>query len=158
MPRSNQSVPSAAPARPGVVVRIVLDTNVVVSALVWGGTPFKLIEAAVAGDLALCTSPALLAELRAVLTREHLASRLEGQRASVEEVVALYAALAISVSPTAPPRVVPGDADDDEVIAAAIAANADLLVTGDRDLLALGSYQKIRIITPAEAVRLLDAP
>ena len=76
----------------------------------------------------------------------------------MEEVVALYTALAISVSPTAQRRVAPGDADDDEVIAAAIAANADLLVTGDRDLLALGSYQKIRIITPAEAVRLLDAP
>ncbi len=65
------------------------------------------------GDLVLCTSPALLAELRAVFTHEHLASRLERRRASVEEAVTLYAALAVCVSPTMTPRVVPGDADDD---------------------------------------------
>jgi len=140
-----------------VAVRIVLDTNVVVSALIWGGTPYKLIEAAVAGDLVLCTSPALLAELRAVLTREHLASRLEGQRTSVEEALALYSALAMSVSPAAAPRLVPGDADDDHMIAAAIAANADMLVSGDHHLLVLGSHQSVRIVGPAEAVRLLDA-
>ena len=145
----------SAPVRPGVAVRILLDTNVVVSALIWGGTPYKLIEAAVNGDLILCTSPALLAELRVVLTREHLASRLERQRATVEEAVALYAALAVCVSPTTTPRVVPGDADDDQVIAAAVAAGADFLVSGDRHLLALGSHENIRIVTPAVAVRLL---
>jgi uncharacterized protein len=48
-------------------VRIVPDTNVVVSALIWGGTPYKLIAAALDGRLALCTAPALLTELRAVL-------------------------------------------------------------------------------------------
>lgn len=48
-------------------MRFVLDTNVVISALVWGGVPYKLIEAAVAGDIELVSSPALLAELRDVL-------------------------------------------------------------------------------------------
>ncbi len=148
-------MPSAARARRRVAVRIVLDTNVVVSALIWGGTPYKLIEAAVAGDLVLCTSPALLAELLAVLTREHLGSRLQRQRASVDEAVTLYAAMAVCVSPTTIPRVVPGDADDDQVIAAAVAAGADLLVSGDRHLLRLGSHQNIRIVTPAVAVRVL---
>lgn len=57
-------------------MRVVLDTNVVVSALVWGGTSYKLLQAATAGDIELYTSPALLAELREVLAREHLASRL----------------------------------------------------------------------------------
>ena len=65
---------------------LVLDTNVVVSALVWGGVPYKLIEAAAAGDVELITSSALLAELRDVLGREHLASRLAAQRSTVEEV------------------------------------------------------------------------
>jgi len=55
-------------------VRLVLDTNVVVSAVVWGGMPYKLIEAAAAGDVELVTSAALLAELRNVLGRGHLAS------------------------------------------------------------------------------------
>lgn len=66
-------------------MRLVLDTNVVVSALVWGGVPYKLIEAAVAGDIELVTSPALQAELQPVLAREHLASCLTQQRSSVEQ-------------------------------------------------------------------------
>ena len=56
-------------------MRPVLDTNVVVSAVIWGGMPYRLLQAATDGDLELYTSPALLAELRSVLAREHLASR-----------------------------------------------------------------------------------
>ncbi|MCW5623960.1 MAG: putative toxin-antitoxin system toxin component, PIN family [Burkholderiales bacterium] len=72
-------------------MRLVLDTNVVVSALVWGGVPFRLIESAAAGDIELVTSPALLIELHDVLSRKHLASRLANQRATVEQAKALYA-------------------------------------------------------------------
>jgi putative PIN family toxin of toxin-antitoxin system len=57
-------------------VRVVLVTNVVVSALVWGGPPYKLLQAAANGDLELVTSPALIDELREVLTRSHQAPRL----------------------------------------------------------------------------------
>ena len=64
--------------------------------------------------------------------------------------------LSISVSPLSTPRVEPGDADDDYVIAAAIAANADLVVSGDRHLLSLGSHQSIGIVNAAEAVRRVE--
>jgi uncharacterized protein len=138
-------------------VRLVLDTNVVVSALVWGGGPYKLIEAAAAGDIELVTSPALSAELRDVLGREHLASRLAQQRSNVEEAIALYAELAISVSPLVTPRAVPGDADDDHVIAAAVAGSAEFVVTGDRHVLSVGSHQGISIVSAAAAVALLEA-
>jgi putative PIN family toxin of toxin-antitoxin system len=137
-------------------VRVVLDTNVVLSALAWGGTPYKLIEAAAAGDIELVTSPALLTELRDVLGRAHLASRLTQQRSTVEQAIALYAELAISVSPLATPRVVPGDVDDDHVIAAAVAAGAKIVVSGDRHLLGLGSHQGIAIVNAAEAVRRVE--
>lgn len=139
-------------------MRLVLDTNVVVSALVWGGVPYRLIEAAAAGDIELVTSPALLAELRDVLGREHLASRLAQQRSNVEQALALYAELAISVSPLDTPRVVPSDPDDDHVIAAAVTGQADLIASGDkRDLLPMGSFQGIDIVTAREAVERLGA-
>lgn len=134
-------------------MRFVLDTNVVVSALVWGGVPYKLIEAAAAGDIELVTSPALLAELRDALGRKHLASRLTQQRSTVELAITLYAELAVSFSPLATPRVVPVDADDDHVVAAAVAGGAEVVVSGDRHLLSLGSHQGISIVNAAEAVR-----
>jgi putative PIN family toxin of toxin-antitoxin system len=136
-------------------VRLVLDTNVVVSAVIWGGMPYRLLQAAADGDIELYTSPALLAELRSVLAREHLASRLARQQSSAEQAIRFYGELAISVSPLVIPHAVPRDADDDQVIAAALAAQADLIVSGDNDLLTLGQYQSITIVMPAQAVQLV---
>lgn len=139
-------------------MRLVLDTNIVVSALIWGGKPLKLLQAATAGDVELYTSPTLLAELREVLGREHLASRLAAQRSSLEQAVGFYGELAIGVSPLAVPRVVPNDPDDDHVIAAAVAAQAGWIVSGDRHLLNLVNYQGIAILTPHAAVDRLAQP
>jgi putative PIN family toxin of toxin-antitoxin system len=135
------------------MMRVVLDTNVVVSALIWGGTPYKLLQAATNGDIELFTSPALMTELRGVLAREHLASRLLVQASSVAQAIALYGELAVSVSPLSTPRAVPSDPDDDQVIAVALAARADFIVSGDADLLTLGSYAGIGILSAAQAVR-----
>jgi putative PIN family toxin of toxin-antitoxin system len=133
-------------------VKLVLDTNVIVSALIWGGEPYKLIRAAAEGDIELYTSPALLAELRDVIGREHLVLRLAQQRSSVEQAIHLYGELAIVVSPLATPRVVPNDPDDDHVIAAGISGQVDLIVSGDRHLLGIGRHDGITIATVREAV------
>ena len=125
--------------------------------MVWGGTPFRLLQAAADGDIELYTSPALLAELLEVLAREHLASRLSRQRSSIEQALDFYGELAISVSPSSTPRAVPGDVDDDHVIAAAVSARADLVVSGDKHLLSMGRHEGIAIVTAAEAVRRIEA-
>jgi putative PIN family toxin of toxin-antitoxin system len=133
-------------------VQLVLDTNIVVSALIWGGTPYRLLQAATSGDIALFTSPVLLQELRDVLAREHLAARLRQKRASVEQAIGWYGELALCVTPLATPRVVLRDADDDHVIACAITAQVDAIVSGDNDLLSLTQYQGIAMLTPVQAI------
>jgi uncharacterized protein len=138
-----------------VAVRIVLDTNVVVSALIWSGAPYSLLQAVIERDVTLYTSPVLIAELTEVLLRSHLTPRLERVRGSVEQALALYASLTTSVSPSTVSRVVTADPDDDHVLAAAVTAEADLIVSGDHHLLSLGNHQGIRVITPTDALRLI---
>jgi len=138
-------------------VRIVLDTNVVVSGLLWSGAPYSLLQTAVERDVTLYTSQHLIAELTEVLSRSHLTSKLEQVRGSVEQALALYASLTVSVTPSAVPSVIATDPDDDQVLAAAVAAEADLIVSGDRDLLALGTHRGIRVLAPSDALRLILA-
>jgi putative PIN family toxin of toxin-antitoxin system len=134
-------------------MQTVLDTNVVVSALLWGGTPFKLFEMATEGKLSLYTSPALIAELREVLSRDHLARRLANQQTAVEDAIRLYEALFIAVTPLSTLRVVPNDIDDAQVIACALAVGAQLIVSGDSDLLVLHPWKGIHILNATEAVQ-----
>jgi uncharacterized protein len=133
-------------------VRIVLDTNVIVSALIWGGKPLRLLELAAECTITLCTSPELIAELADVLSRSHLAQRVANKHASVEQALSDYVELALIFRPPSVPRVVPDDADDDHVIAAAAAAGAVAIVSGDSDLLRIGEHGGVAIWTVAEAV------
>ena len=136
-------------------MRIVLDTNVVLSALLWRGTPHHLLATiGLRSSIQLYSSTALLEELADVLTRPSATKRLALIGRSAREVLADYVEAIELVEPASVPRVVAGDVDDDQVIAAAVAARADLIVSGDRKhLLPLGSHQGIDIVDAAEAVR-----
>jgi putative PIN family toxin of toxin-antitoxin system len=131
---------------------VVLDTNVVISALLFGGKPLTFLESAAAGNLLIYTSPTLLEELHDVLKRDHLASQLKRKQSSVDQAVAFYSDLAISVTPLVIHQVVTNDPDDDHVIAVAVAAQAEIIVSGDKHLLTLGMHQAIRILNPADAL------
>jgi len=138
-------------------VRIVLDTNVVLSALLWRGMPYRLLDAIRSrGEARLFTSPALLDELADVLTRPSATKRLAVIGKAAREVLTDYVDAVEVVEPEHVPRVVPNDADDDQVIAAALAAGADWIVSGDADLLSMGSHQGIPIITAALAMEQID--
>jgi putative PIN family toxin of toxin-antitoxin system len=139
-------------------VRIVLDTNVVLSALLWRGTPYRLLDAIQQrSSTQLYSSTALLEELTDVLTRPSATKRLALIEKTAATVLADYVEVIELIAPTTVPRVVPGDIDDDQVIAAAVAAQADLIVSGDRKhLLPLGSHAGITIVDVAEALRLIS--
>lgn len=130
-----------------------------VSALLRQGTAHQLLQAIRQRQGAqLFCSPALLAELLDVLSRPFAVERLALIGKSAREVVADYVEAVELVEPASVPRVVPHDADDDEVIACAIAAQAQLIVSGDRHLLDLGdSFQGIPIVSTAGAVTLISA-
>jgi hypothetical protein len=135
------------------MMRVVADTNIVASAFLWGGTPREILNAAHRQAITLYTSAALIAELEDVLAREKFAKRVMQVGRSVAEMVGDYLALAHMVLPTDHPRVV-RDPDDDHVfIAAALAAQANIIVSRDADLLSLSSYQGIVMLSAAETLR-----
>ena len=134
-------------------VRIVLDTNVAVSALLFGGVPQQLLEHARAGDVTLCTSDLLLDELADVLSRAKFTRRFDRNRPITPAfLLRRYRLLSTCFVPAPIERVVPSDADDDVVIATAVAAGAELIVSGDSDLLEIHPFEGISIIVPAEAL------
>ena len=138
-------------------MRLVLDTNVVVSALIWGGPPERLLELAVSGEVALFSSAVLLDELAGVLERGKFIAALASRAVTPAFLTQRYGAVATVVGPLPVDRAVPADADDDNVIAAALGARADAIVTGDRHLLELDPYRGIRILAPAAVLELVNS-
>lgn len=134
-------------------MRIVLDTNVAISALLWGGAPTRLFAAEKNSGLNFWSSEPLLAELERTLWRRKFYKRIEASRFSVSDLVSLYAERVSQVRPLPVPRVAP-DPDDDVVIGTALAARAELVVTGDKKFLSVGEYKSIRIVTVLEAMAL----
>jgi putative PIN family toxin of toxin-antitoxin system len=134
-------------------VRVVIDTNVLVSGLFWHGTPHDVLEHVRAGTLTLISSPALLAEFEVVIGRAKFDAILSRSGTSRERALAEVRHLAELIEP--PPLAVPvcRDPDDDAILALALAAQADLIISGDDDLLALGHHRDIPIVTPTQALR-----
>ena len=140
-------------------LRLVLDTNIVVAGLLWNGPPRRLIELAIEGEaVELFSSPVLLDELAHTLGYSKFAARINSLGTSIAALVGQYSGLVSLVVPASVPRIVANDADDDHVIAAAVAARAELIVTGDRKhLLPIGIHQGIAIVTAREVVERIGA-
>ena len=134
-------------------MRAVVDTNVLVSGLLWYGAPHAVMERLRSGTLALVSSPALMAELADVIGRANFDAVLARSNTSRERLLAEVRQLAEIVEPPPLPAPVCRDPDDDKVLALAIAAQIDLVVSGDHDLLSLGSYAGIPIVDAAEAIK-----
>jgi len=135
-------------------VRVVADTNTVLSAFLWGGPPKTVLNAAREGRITLHTSPALLAELEEVLSREKFAARIRAVGSTSADMLAGYRAL-VAVERPAPITPTSRDPDDDHVLACALAAKAALIVTRDRDLLELGRFRDIPVLAARQALDLI---
>ena len=137
-------------------MRLVLDTNVIVSAFLRGGKPGSLLELAIAKRVELITSPPLMDELADVLSRRKFTRMLMQVGSSAPELLARYADIARSTQPRIIARTA-SDPDDDAVLGTASAAHANLIISGDRHLLTLGDFEGIAILNVADALLRIEA-
>ncbi|MBI2468276.1 MAG: putative toxin-antitoxin system toxin component, PIN family [Candidatus Rokubacteria bacterium] len=132
-------------------MRIVLDTNVLISALAFPGSkPDQVLARVRRGEIDLFISPFILSELDGVLREKF---RLAAKEADAR--VRAIRAIAHLVDPTERVTVVTAKDDDNRILECALAAEAEFLVTGDKaHLLPLGSYRHTRIVDPAQLLEL----
>lgn len=127
-------------------MRVVLDTNVLVSAFAFpGGAPESMYRLALEGRIELVTCVPLLVELGRVL-----AEKLGREPRAAEEAVAQVAGIGVVVEATEEVDVIAADPADNRVLETALAGEAQAIVSGDRHLLRLKSFRGIRICSPAE--------
>jgi putative PIN family toxin of toxin-antitoxin system len=125
-------------------VKIVIDSNVWISALVFGGKPRRIFERAIVEGWTIVVSEEIFTEVRRVLTDKFadFVDDFEGFQALLRPYTTIVQLGRIRV-------VISRDEDDNRVIETAIIGNASHIITGDNDLLVLLKYKKISILTPS---------
>ena len=134
-------------------MRVVIDTNVLIAGLLWHGSPHALLTQVRSGALGLVSSPALLVELADVLSRTKFDAVLTRTSTSRERLLAEVRQLTQVLDPPPLAQPVCRDPDDDKVLALALAARVELIVSGDRDLLVLQQFEGMPIVDPAQALQ-----
>ena len=130
-------------------MRIVVDTNVFISSF-FGGNPRKVIDLWKEGKVTLCLSQAILDEYIQVLVRMGLAEKQE-----LSELLSLFRKREhlLYVAKPSEVKVVRSDPGDDKFIECAVALEAEAIVTGDKAILALGNYMRIKILSPQQFLK-----
>jgi len=127
-----------------VPLRAVFDANVLISGLVFRGTPGRCLDAVASGQVECITRSVILGDVA-----DKLAVKFRHRDIVLADELAWCIAYTQMVEPQGAIRGVCRDPDDDLVIECAVISHADFIVTGDADLLGLNTYQSIRIVTPA---------
>ena len=127
-------------------MRAVLDTNVVISAIFFGGMPLKIVRAAFAKKVELVASRAVLREYREVAERLHV----QFPSVNYRRPLSILESTLIIVRPVALGETVCRDPDDDAIIACALGGKAKVICSGDDDLLALNGFRGLDIMQPSD--------
>ena len=133
--------------------RIVLDTNVLISALLFGGKPRRVLDLVISGSADCTLSTVILDELKDVLQRPKFGFSANVCFHIIEE---LHGACDI-ISPSVSVDIIRSDPDDNRILECAAEAHAHFIVSGDPHLLDLGKFEKIRILSPADYLKEFEA-
>ncbi|NEN88933.1 MAG: putative toxin-antitoxin system toxin component, PIN family [Okeania sp. SIO3H1] len=131
-------------------MRVVLDVNVWISAWLWGGVPGQILLMVQNQQIIVFASEPLLQELENTLRKVKLQPRIQLLATTVEALVSRTQQLSQSCPTTLVNFPLLRDPDDTMILAAANAAKAEVIITGDRDLLILSEFEGIPILKPTD--------
>lgn len=134
-------------------MRAVLDTNVVMSAIFFGGIPQKILRAAFAKKVELVATRSVRAEYREVAERLHA----QFPNVSYRRPLAMLESKLTIVSAAALRAHVCRDPDDDAIVACALGGRAKIVCSGDADLLALNGFHDLEIMKPSDFLKRIDS-
>lgn len=126
-------------------IKVVIDTNIYISAIFWQGKPRKVVDLGRTQDIQIFTSTEIEDEIS-----EKLQTKFKLSRAEADRVMLDFSTFTIPLSIKKKHRVVIDDPDDDKFIDCAMACGADFIITGDKHLLKLQQYMGIKVVKAAE--------
>ncbi len=135
-----------------MVPKIVIDTNVLMSAFGWSGKPRRVFEAVLDGKFELIISKKQLTEIRRVLTYPRLKFAIEEQTRFID----IIARASHIVETHNEFQVIKEDPPDNALLEAAIEHHAEYIISGDQHLLRLKLFQGVKIVSPAEFTALIE--
>ena len=131
-------------------LRAVLDTNILVSGILWRGVPFELLRWAEKNSLTIYTSLDIMTEVYGVLHYPKFQKYIASQQTSSEELFTKIASLCTIIQVDEIVKGVCSDTDDEKFLSCALTGNVEVLVSGDKHLLDLKQYKSVRILTAQE--------
>lgn len=133
-------------------LRVVLDTNVLISGTLWSGIPSDILEKCRLRCIDLIISTEILSELEETLRYE---KKFKQTEESIKKNINEIAGISMIVEPKERLFVIEKDVDDNVVLECALAGDSDYIITGDKHLLELKEYGKIKVVTPREFIEIL---
>jgi len=137
-------------------LRAVLDTNVWVSAMIWGGLPANIIKAAEDGRISIVASEEIVREINQTLGYPRLRNIYEGVGIGREELIEAVLRVAKMVEVKEKISLIQEDPADNKFLECALHGRADYIVSGDSHLLGVGQYQGIQILSVRQFPKLIE--
>jgi len=135
------------------VLKVVLDTNILISAILFGGKPRRILEKAIRGEIRLCISEPILDELKGVLQR----SKFDYSPEMIQVILKELMGVSDFVNASKTIDVVLEDPEDNRILECAVEAEANYIITGDFHLLKLSRYRNIEVVNPGAFLERLSS-
>src|SRR3989304_8720918 len=137
-------------------LRLVLDTNVWVSAMIWGGSPARIVKAAEEGKVCIITSEEIVNEISRTLAYPRLKRVYEDAGISQQQMITAVLQITKLLDVKTKIHVVAEDPADDKFLECAVDSKADYIVSGDEHLLKIGTYKRTRIVSVRQFLKILE--